>query len=63
MPRSQIGKRFLNTGAASELERQMQLATEADKSERFTIGVITPHIKVFGLAIRSHAPTRFNPAV
>ena len=37
----------------------MQLATETDKSERFTIGVITPH-KVFGLAIRSHAPTRFK---
>ena len=50
---------LLNLDAASELERQMQLATETDKSERFTIGVITPH-KVFGLAIRSHAPTRFK---
>jgi transcriptional regulator with XRE-family HTH domain len=50
---------LLSAGAASELERQMQLATEADRSERFTIGVITPD-KVFGLAIRSHAPTRFR---
>jgi hypothetical protein len=50
---------LLNTDAASELERQMQLATEADESERFTIGVITSH-KVFGLAIRSHTPTRFR---
>ena len=50
---------LLNADAASELERQMQLATEADNSERFTIGVISPH-KVLGLAIRSHAPTRFR---
>ena len=50
---------LLNADAASELERQMQLATEAHISERFTIGVITPH-NVFGLAIRSHAPTRFK---
>jgi len=50
---------LLNAGAASELERQMQLAPEADTSERFTIGFITPH-RVFGLAIRSHAPTRFT---
>ncbi|HTZ67303.1 MAG TPA: helix-turn-helix transcriptional regulator [Roseiarcus sp.] len=50
---------LLSADGAGELERQMQLATEADRSERFTIGVITPH-KVFGLAIRSHAPTRFR---
>ena len=50
---------LLNAGATSELERQMQLATEVDKSERFTIGVITPH-RVFGLAIRSHAQTGFS---
>ena len=50
---------LLDADAASELERQMQLSTEADTSERFTIAVVTPH-KVFGLAIRSHAPTRFK---
>ena len=39
----------------------MHLATEADKSERFTIGVFTPSTpsKVFVLAIRSHAQTAF----
>jgi transcriptional regulator with XRE-family HTH domain len=50
---------LLNASAANELERQMQLATDADTSERFTIGVITPQ-KVLGLAIRSHTPTHFT---
>jgi transcriptional regulator with XRE-family HTH domain len=42
-----------------ELERQMQLATEADGSERLTIGFVGPH-RAFELSVRSHAPTRFG---
>ena len=51
---------LLDAGAASELERQMQLAVEAEPSERFMIGAFTPQNRVFELAIRSHAPTRFR---
>jgi len=51
---------LLDAGAASELERQMQLAVEAEPSERFTIGAFTPQNTVFELVIRSHAPTRFR---
>jgi hypothetical protein len=50
---------LLNSDAASEIERQIQLATEANQSERLTIAVLTPH-KVFGFAICSHTPTRFK---
>lgn len=50
---------LLNANDASELERQMQLAAVADKSERVSFGFITPQ-KVLRLAIRSHAPTRFR---
>jgi hypothetical protein len=45
--------------AAGELERKMQLATEADNSQRVTIGFIGPQ-RAFGLSIRLHAPTRFR---
>jgi hypothetical protein len=50
---------LLLAGAADELERQMQLATRADSSQRVTIGFIGPH-RAFELSIRSHAPTRFG---
>src|SRR5271154_5177179 len=42
-----------------ELERQMQLAAEADDSQLFTIGFIGPH-RAFELSVRSHAPARFG---
>jgi transcriptional regulator with XRE-family HTH domain len=50
---------LLLADASGELERQMQLATEADSSQRVTIGFISPQ-RAFGLSIRSHAPTRFR---
>ena len=38
----------------------MQLAVEADPTERFTLGAFTPQNRVFEFAIRSHGRTRFR---